>query len=200
MQVAYLNQSEYFYDTDHLIKLSRILSIFNTISDELINKNFSENISIDKSWYSKSSDLYDIKPFDTINYSESLFFLQNIPINLKEGDVWADSVNTVEYKLINSFTVKSILSKNKLVLQYNSTLITTDSINNNVDLNDHSASGFIMSESSATSDGYITIAIDTRFIYSIQGNVVRKMKFSINGIREKGMTMVSKFQLDNTIK
>jgi len=201
MQIAYLNQSNYFFDSESTTKFSGILSIMNETSQKFLNKDFKEVTPIaisDNSNYTKLPYLYNISPFDTVTYISSLFFLQKIPLRYKENDKWSDTLITEKAVLLNTFTIKSI-SKNKLTLSFKSSAILLNHQHDNTnDSNDKMSINIF--ENSTTTEGYLTIDADTHFIYSILGTTERKMESNINGENKTRNTIKSAFTLYNKIE
>jgi hypothetical protein len=200
MQIAYLDQPRFFFDSENPVKFSGILSVINQISDRLVNKDFKEDVPVTTGDNNgKRFFLYNISPYDTTKYISTLFFLQKVPLVNKENDKWSDTLIKEKAILLNVFTVKSI-SKNNLTLYFRSSAVSLNDGRDNKNYSNDNSVRLNIFENSIITEGHMNIDPDTHFIYSIQATTARKMESSINEVNKKNNTVKSNFTLFNRIE
>jgi hypothetical protein len=205
IQVAYLNQPKYFFDSSNPTIFSGFLSVLNEISDRLINKTFKEVIPFSTSENNDTINnlrglhLYKISPYDTINYVQNLFLLEKIPLIYKENDKWGDTLIAERAIHLNFFSIKSI-SKNNLILFFKSSVVALNHKRDNQNYSNNDKVRINIFENSTITEGYIDVDPNTHFIYSIKATTTRKMESNINETQEKSGNVISKFSLYNRIE
>jgi hypothetical protein len=204
IQVAYSNQSNYFFDSQTSANPSGVSLVINSIYNGLINKDFKEIVpaSVQElngiSNFKNKPNQYNVSPYDTTKYVSDIFFFQNIPMRHDVNDTWNDTLITEKAVLLISFTIKSI-SQNNLALYFKSSIVALN-YNHGSQSNSNNQTRISIFENSTTTEGFMNIDPDTHFIYSIRAATTRKMESNINNGDKKAVTIISKFVLNNAVE
>jgi len=205
MQVGYLDQSNYFFDSQNPVKLSGFLSVINEIYNGLTDKDFKEIVPISKQQskgagnFINRPNLYNISPYDTANYISNIFLFQNIPKYCNENDKWGDTLITEKSVLLNFFTIRS-KSKNNLTLFFKSSMVALNRKHDNQSARDNHTTRINVFENSTITEGFMDVDPNTHLIYSIRAATTRKIESKINESIKRNATIISKFTLYNSIE